>query len=179
MLSAIDHDILRFCYALATSSALAGGIAVFFAEWFPFIVFGSVVVYEFYAADEDHHIVGSLSRTIFASFLAWFLIELFKYVHPAARPFAALSDVTQLVDVSDPFGSFPSAHAGFFGALAGTMLGNRFHAWKWYLLAAILIAIGRVAVGVHWPVDVTVGLSFGFALGFLIARPLAMAKFAR
>ncbi len=176
MLSSMNLELLRVLYGFATSGEWATALVVFFARWFPYVVFATVVIYEFYAADEEHRIRGSLLRTVFASFLAWMLVELSKYVDPAPRPYAEAAGIVQLVSGGNPFGSFPSAHAAFFGALAGTMLGNRFRAWGWYLLAAVVISLARVAAGVHWPIDVLVGITFGFALGFFITRPLSMVK---
>lgn len=176
MLASFNHDILFVLNNLSHSSLFAGDLAVFFAEWFPFLVIGSVIIYELFAQDKDHEIVPSIVRTLLPSLLAWFVAVLIKFVYPMGRPFAGNLDISPLITVPDPFGSFPSAHAMVFGALAGAMLGNRFHAWKWYFLSAIIIALGRIAVGVHWPTDVIVGLALGFLLGFLVARPLQMMK---
>lgn len=176
MFASLNQSLLLSLYTFTASYSLTTDLAIFFAEWFPYLVIISVLLYEIYAQDKEHKIVGAVVRTLIPSLLVWFSVMLFKYVYPAARPFAADLGITPLVGVTDPFGSFPSAHAAVFGALAGAMLGNRFHGWKWYLLSALMIAIARVATGVHWPVDVIVGLCFGFVVGFLITRPLAMMR---
>jgi membrane-associated phospholipid phosphatase len=172
----LDHDILLAIYSFATANQFFVGLSVFFAEWFPYLVVGSVVVYEFFARDAAHHALGSIIRTIVPAFLAWLFVSLIKYAHPLGRPFTEDIGIIPLISVDDPFGSFPSGHAGMFAALAGAMLGNRFHGWKWYLLATFVIAIARVAVGVHFPSDVLAGLVIGFFIGFFIARPLAIVK---
>ncbi|MGW5668477.1 phosphatase PAP2 family protein [Micromonospora sp. NPDC003776] len=73
--------------------------------------------------------------------------------------------------------SFPSNHATIAGALAATtlLLHRRFG-----LLAvplAVLAAVSRVFVGLHYPHDVAVGLLLGALIGTLLtplaARPLA------
>ncbi len=176
MLASLNLSLLLAFYGVATSSIFFTDLAIFFAEWFPFIVIGSVVIYEVFARDHDHEIIPSIVRTLLPALIAWFVVMLIKYVHPEGRPFTGDLGLVPLVNVSDPFGSFPSGHAAAFGALAGAMLGNKFHAWKWYLLAAVLIALARVAVGVHWPLDIIVGLFFGFFVGFFVARPLQMIK---
>ena len=174
MLESANLSILLAFYAFATTNVFFSDLAIFFAEWFPFLVIGSVVVYEVFSRDNEHEIIPSIIRTLLPALLAWFVVVLIKYAYPVGRPFTGDLGVVSLVSVDDPFGSFPSGHATAFGALAGAMLVNKFHAWKWYLLAAVIIAIARVAVGVHWPVDVIVGLGFGFFIGFFVARPLQM-----
>lgn len=176
MFASLNLSMLLAFYSAATSNIFITDLVMFFAEWFPYIVIGSVVLYEVFASDHEHEIIPSIIRTLLPALIAWFVVMLIKYVFPAGRPFTGDLGLVPLVSVSDPFGSFPSGHAAAFGALAGAMLGNKFHAWKWYLLAALLIALARVAAGVHWPVDVIAGLAFGFFVGFFVARPLQMIK---
>ncbi len=176
MLASLNQSTLLFLHTFAISNAFFADVVIFFAEWFPFLVIGSVVLYELYAQDKEHKIIGAVIRTLLPAVFAWLFVVLIKYVHPMPRPFAFDPSIIPLINVPDPFGSFPSGHASAFGALAGAMLGNRFHGWKWYLLAAVIISTARIAVGVHWPVDVIFGLTLGFLGGFLIARPLAMIK---
>jgi len=90
------------------------------------------------------------------------------------RPYAVMPDALVLVSRStDP--SFPSDHAVVAGAVAvGVFLANR----KLGLVTAalaVLMAVTRVYVGAHFPLDVAVGLAVGAvvaAVSYLIARPL-------
>lgn len=171
MLSAINHEVLLAVYSLADSSGLASGISIFFAEWFPFLVLASVIVTVFLKEENEGEVFRVLVRTAFPTFVVWIIVVLIKHFYPSPRPFAEL-ELTPLISVSDPFGSFPSAHAAVFGSIAGTMLVYRIRVARWYILSAILIAIGRVAVGVHWPGDVLTGILLGLAVGFAIAKLL-------
>ena len=157
MLDAYNRDALFLLNGIATSHPIFGVVSIFFALWFPYIVIGTVIVYELYSAEKEKRIAVSVIRTLTPALVTLSLVLLFKYIYPAARPFVLDSGIVPLVSVSDPFGSFPSAHAAIFGSLAGAMLAERFHAWKWYFISAFIIGVARIAVGVHWPLDVLAG----------------------
>ncbi len=84
-----------------------------------------------------------------------FIAEAFYFIYNHARPFVELS-ITTLVHHA-PTASFPSGHAVFSFFLAFSLfLYNK--KWGWAAtIMAILIAWGRVAVGIHWPADVIGG----------------------
>jgi undecaprenyl-diphosphatase len=97
--------------------------------------------------------------------------------------------ISALVDRSRPFvidphgvhlfsghaadAGFPSDHAtGAFAVAMAIFLRNR--AWGTVaLVAAAVVAVGRVAIGVHFPGDVVAGAALGCAVAALLfARPL-------
>ncbi|HET7900612.1 MAG TPA: phosphatase PAP2 family protein [Candidatus Nanopelagicales bacterium] len=92
------------------------------------------------------------------------------------RPYAVLPDVLVLIDrTTDP--SFPSDHACIVGAVAAALfLVDRRLGWIASVLA-VLMAITRVYVGAHWPLDVVAGLALGAAVSaavvLLLRRPVA------
>ena len=83
------------------------------------------------------------------------------------RPFAALSNVHQLIYHSTASKSFPSDHATLAFFLA-TLLAIHRPQWRWraYSVAAF-IALGRVVVGVHYPSDILAGAIVGTVFGLL------------
>jgi membrane-associated phospholipid phosphatase len=95
-----------------------------------------------------------------------------------ARPYRAMPASHVLVSKSSDF-SFPSDHATVAGAVAVGLLlaGLRYRSlWLGKVVGglALLLAAGRVYVGVHYPGDVLAGL----ALGAIVAAggmPLALA----
>jgi membrane-associated phospholipid phosphatase len=167
LLSGINQWILLMVYHAAASASFFSATFVFFAEWFPYLVIASVIVYEFYIQDGFRKTLGALFFTLFAPMLTLAVVALMKTSLPSSRPFVTNLDIIPFVTVSDSFGSFPSAHAAVFGALAGTMVARRSTVWKWYVVAALIIAISRVAVGVHFPIDVVMGICLGFSIGVL------------
>ncbi len=72
------------------------------------------------------------------------------------RPCVALPDVHRLVGIKRSF-SFPSAHAANFFA-AATLLNYFYPKYRWvYYTAAFLVALSRVSIGVHYPLDIIAG----------------------
>ena len=70
--------------------------------------------------------------------------------------------------------SFPSTHASDHFSMAIFLVMIFGKKWKYFTAVAIfwatIICFAQVYVGVHFPIDVTVGALFGSLIGFLIAK---------
>lgn len=84
--------------------------------------------------------------------------------------------VSQTVVLRVPCGSgysFPSTHATDHFAMAAFLAFVFFRKWRWIWLVTFLwagaICFAQVYVGVHFPVDVTVGALYGILTGYLFA----------
>lgn len=102
-----------------------------------------------------------------ATVLAFAVQQLVVMLVDEARPYAVHTDALVLVSrTTDP--SFPSDHACVTAAIAVGLL--YVHRTLGFLTAAgaLLMAVTRVYVGAHWPLDVVVGLALG-ALVSLVA----------
>lgn len=87
-----------------------------------------------------------------------------KELCDAARPPATLAaDAFHLIGPGHRHASFPSGHSVTAGVFFGVLIYHaRLIEWRiLFLLCAILAGISRVAVGVHWPIDVAAGLMGG------------------
>jgi len=93
---------------------------------------------------------------------------LLKAAFAVPRPFLVLpAGSVQLLDVLPANGAFPSGHAMASALLAGVLAQGRRWWWQAGLMALVLLVCwSRIAIGVHWPLDVLVGA----ALGWVIAR---------
>ena len=100
--------------------------------------------------------------------------EAIKYAVGRPRPCEVLSNVHSIAGFScdaefDP--SFPSGHASRAFAVA-TFLGLRYR-WKigsGAMAFAVLVGLGRIYLGVHWPSDVLAGAVLGAAVALVLAR---------
>jgi len=91
---------------------------------------------------------------------AWLVTYIMEYIFNRRRPFRTLHKKT-LGTYWVPTPSFPSAHATIAFALATSAV-MIVPSWGWILyFPAILVAFGRVYVGVHYMSDVTAGAVVG------------------
>jgi membrane-associated phospholipid phosphatase len=92
------------------------------------------------------------------------------------RPYTVHPHALVLIARSQDY-SFPSDHAVMAGAVAaGVLLAHR-RLGSVAVVAALLLAVDRVYVGAHFPVDVAAGLLFGAVvtvLGYLAVRRLLL-----
>jgi membrane-associated phospholipid phosphatase len=96
-----------------------------------------------------------------------------KEFFDAGRPPAALAvDVLNLIGPVRERVSFPSGHSVTVAVFCGVLiLYTRWIEWRLLLLLiAILVGMSRVAVGVHWPIDVIAGLALGALAAWLGGR---------
>ncbi|MCF6209508.1 MAG: phosphatase PAP2 family protein [Gammaproteobacteria bacterium] len=110
-----------------------------------------------------------------------------KHLFGQLRPCAELSERVRLV--MEPFRvgcafkptGMPSNHAlNFF--LTAAFLGMVLRSWRWGLVLggiAVLVALSRVYLGVHYSGQVLAGAGFGLLLGALAARAVGAAPALR
>lgn len=113
----------------------------------------------------SHH---ALKEVLWSTLLAAFLAFSSEWAIGRARPF--VTDPTLDVLVPPPHTmSFPSAHASIAYAMAFAIFGWNHSLGVIALILAILVAMGRVVAGVHYPSDILAGLLVG-ALSFTFVR---------
>ncbi|UHD15119.1 phosphatase PAP2 family protein [Thiocapsa bogorovii] len=99
----------------------------------------------------------------------------FKALFDTTRPPGMLAAGTfNLIGPSHTRASFPSGHSATAAVFFGVLI--YYARWTWlralFLTLAVLAGVSRIAVGVHWPVDVAAGL-FGGALAAWLGAVLA------
>ena len=109
------------------------------------------------------------ARVLLIILLAYGTVDgILKPAFARARPFDAVADI-RVVDRRPTTYSFPSGHAAMaFGGAVGLLA-----IWprqRWLLGLAVAMALSRIYVGVHYPLDVIVGGLVGGAIGWLVVR---------
>lgn len=101
--------------------------------------------------------------------LAGLFTHLLKPTFNAARPAAELSaDQIRIIGETLTHNALPSGHSVTAFALAGLAVAAASRPGRaalWALPLAALVALSRVAVGAHWPVDILVGGAGGWLCG--------------
>ncbi|MCZ6662456.1 MAG: phosphatase PAP2 family protein [Actinobacteria bacterium] len=99
-------------------------------------------------------------------FLGWLAAKGVKTIVGRGRPVALLDNVALLFDVPVEWIGFPSGHAVFAFTLAtffAPYLSRRM-TWAFYSLA-VVVALTRIYIGAHMPLDVIGGAGNGVAVG--------------
>jgi len=107
---------------------------------------------------------------LLAMALAWLGARLLQHGWPTPRPFVL--GIGHLWIAHGGSSSFPSTHAsvaGAFGMLAWWRAPHPVARWAAPALTG-LVAWSRMAVGVHFPLDVAAGLAVGIAAAWVVHR---------
>ncbi|MEI8031623.1 MAG: phosphatase PAP2 family protein [Comamonadaceae bacterium] len=101
-----------------------------------------------------------------AAILGGGLSLLLKWLFHTPRPPAILPmEMFHLIGHALRQSSFPSGHTLSAFAAVGVMAMALSGVWRWLALSAAgLVGLSRVAMGVHWPLDVMAGASLGLML---------------
>ncbi len=167
----MNNQIFYFFYSLAYQSIFIDNVIIFFAQIFPYIVILGAIIFLLFHHDvlpsenpflEFKKKWKEISLVFVSGISAWVIASIIKIIVKAPRP-EILLDIKSLILKSDF--SFPSGHATFFFALAVAIFLSHKKAGYYFIFFAVLIGITRIAVGVHFPIDIL----FGFLLGYLIS----------
>lgn len=168
----MDVSLFRLINNLAGQSTILDLIGRFFASGLIWVIlFLLLVIFAARATTkEQRHEFATVLIALFGGLFAYITNYLIGLVHFLPRPFAALTDVHLLIVKEATEKSFPSDHAAFAFAIAiAVFLAHR----RWgvvFLALAVLVGLGRIFAGVHYPSDVLVGAIVGGAWAALVCH---------
>lgn len=173
----MNDTIFLFFYSLAHRSVFLDGVIVFFAFYFPFIVVflaGLFLLFQqgiLSSPNSFKELINKWKNFIpigVSSILAWILAVFFKNLFHVPRPVLSLPDIYPLI-TKTTF-SFPSEHAMFFSALAVSLYFYNKKIGYLFMFFALLIGVGRIASGVHFPLDILGGFLLGALVAYLVKK---------
>jgi len=107
-------------------------------------------------------------KLFLAGGIAWATATFIKLLEIRARPYELLGDV-HLAETKDFATGFPSAHAATAAAIALMLTVKDTKKISWlFFVAVLLVAISRMVVGMHAPLDVVGGIGIGMIVASLI-----------
>jgi undecaprenyl-diphosphatase len=115
---------------------------------------------------------------VFVSLVAWIVAHMIKDILPATRPFRINGSPPLTVTVHSTDSSFPSGHAAAAFALAVSLFLHDKKIGTVYILAAILVSLGRVITNVHYPIDVVAGAILGMFTALAMEK-VHLGRFVR
>lgn len=172
----MNNDIFFLVYNFAQSNDLLQKLAIFFAEPFGDVVLVLAATFLLFHHEvfSKKHPVLELKRkwaeiilVFFTAFFARGITEVLKYIVHAPRPFIKLQNVVPLISES-AYSSFPSGHATFYMALGVAIYLTHKRAGVFFIFCALIIGLARIAVGVHFPIDILAGFALGIIVPVLV-----------
>ncbi len=162
-----DAEAFRRLNNLAGKYPAIDAVGIFCARYLIIVMFVAVLVRIFIAMrrPDSRDIAAMLEaadvRAVIAGVLAFVGNWMFSLFAFRPRPFVALLDVHRLIPAPFSSHAFPSSHSSVAFALAFSMLFVNIPFGLTLLVCAAAVALGRVYVGVHYPLDVIVGIFVG------------------
>jgi undecaprenyl-diphosphatase len=164
----IDLSIFHALNNLAGKSPLSDAAILFLASYLAYVLIALFIALILFSRHEKRLKIEIFLTALVSALIARFgIASLIRFFYHRPRPFTALQ-IHPLF--TDPAWSFPSGHATFFFALATAMY---FYNKRWgigFFIGAILITLGRVAAGVHYPSDIAAGAVIGMLVAYLTFR---------
>ena len=159
--------MFAFINNLAGQNYLLDALGIFSAVWLIWIL----AIYYIWCVHQQnifsHYWHISVSVLIIGLIYAVSFIT--GYLWFEARPFVR-EGANLLISVPYTVKSFPSDHASIAFAIAAACWHLKTRWWRWSFVAAALVALGRVFVGVHYFQDVIVGAILGGGLAWLVYK---------
>ncbi len=173
----MDIALFNFIHSLAGSSDALDVLGIFLAKYLAYFFVLFFIGLVLFVKDRQQRIAVIL-YTLLSYFVGYGLIlKTINYFLYRDRPFVS-GNFAPLVDVA-PTASMPSGHALTFFLLSTIVyLVVSRRVGSWLYVFAFLIGLGRVYVGVHYPLDVLAGALIGIACA-LGVRKIFFANLTR
>lgn len=154
------------------TSRILDALGVFLANILTYLMVVGMLVFIFYAAHTNRERIFVAAEMLLAFILSRGIITTtIHYLAQRARPFETLGFTPPFFPVTS--GAMPSGHTSALFSIAFIMFTLDARWGIVYLILSLLVGLGRVFVGVHWPSDILVGILVGLASGFFVYKLLS------
>ena len=177
----MNESLAFWLNSLAQSNFFTLEIAVFLAVKLAYVLVG-ILIYFLYKSSKKiqekhfHTLLFAIGSGLFARYL---LKESIVYFFKEARPYIADPGIKLLISplIGEEYQSFPSGHALFFFAVSTALYLHHKKLGSIFFVSSILMGIGRVMVGAHYPLDIIAGALLGMMTAYLLSLFLEKKRF--
>ena len=161
-MNTFDLTLFNWLHNLAGRWFLLDWFMIFFATWMAYILLTLFFVPLLKEKDRKKRWYTLLWVSLSAIVSRGIITEVIRFFYHRPRPFMALGFDPLIAHDTDP--TFPSGHMAFYTVLI-LPLWYLEKKWAWiYGASVILMGVGRVYAGVHWPTDIIGGIILGCAV---------------
>ncbi len=159
----MNESIFHAFNSLAGQNYAIDQLIIFLSSWFGYLLIAGLFIFLIFHKDKKEGL-RDLFVVLVSAITAYALVKIAKEFLPSPRPFEVLTHANILYEHGGG-DSFPSGHATFYSALAAALYFYHKKIAIWYAIGALLIGLSRIAVGIHWPVDILAGYILGGIIG--------------
>ena len=166
----IDHSIFYWLYDVSGKSQVLDAIIIFCAEYLTLLVILFVFwhAYRLWRKHNEKAFIPYLEALIAIAISNGVVVPIFRILYERVRPYVALHLTHNLL--VDPTFSFPSGHTIFMFTLATSIFFYDKRFGTFLYVCGILVGIGRISAGLHYPSDVFAGAVFGIAISMFVYK---------
>ena len=157
----LNREVFFFLNGLAGRCAGLDAFWIFWAKYSVFI-FGLAWVY-YFRRDRELFL-----RMFLAILITFAVVSAVKNIRVFPRPFT--QENVRLLIAHHADSAFPSKHSSTAFTIAFGIFLKRKKTGVLFLVLASLVAVSRVVVGVHYPLDVLTGAALGIIISYAVHR---------
>ena len=162
-----DTYLFNVIYGAAHRYAVLESFATFSAKYLIYVLVVLFILFILFKYGSRKRLYLLSLSSLAVIFSRGIITELIRFFYYRPRPFVELS--LPLVDYSAS-GAMPSGHMAFLVPLA-LLVWHEDRGWgKWFIALTLLVGVGRIAVGFHWPTDILLGIVVGSAIFYLVRK---------
>ncbi len=159
--------IFNWIHSFAGRSHTFDSVGYFFADILTYLLVFGGIYFLWKLRGWRQRIFGALEICLAVLISRGVITEIIRHFYAHPRPFQALG-FTPLLTGENPWNSFPSGHMTALFAFV-TILFFLNKKWGvWYAMLSLAVGIGRIYVGVHWPLDILGGMVIGILSGIFV-----------
>ena len=168
----LDLALFNAIHRFWGTNRVLDALGIFLANTMTYLMVVGMLVFVFQATHSNRERIFVAAEMLLAFVVSrGILTTIIQYFVDRSRPFATLGFTPPFMPMTS--GAMPSGHTTALFSIAFVMFTVDARWGAVYLVLSLLVGLGRVFVGVHWPLDVLVGILVGLASGFLVYKLLS------